>query len=91
MTPYSDVNNWVSTIELTAAGLRRTHTGFPLGTFVGRPNRRQKYEKKSIDKFFSIFSVKNPSFDDDRGMYRAHGADSVCLYVYDTTLGNPPL
>ena len=46
MAPYSDVADWVSTLELTAAGLRRTLTGFPLGVLFGRPNRLQKYKKK---------------------------------------------
>ena len=45
MAPYSDVADWVSTLELTAAGLRRTLTGFPLGVLFGRPNRLQKYKK----------------------------------------------
>jgi hypothetical protein len=50
MAPHSDVTDWVSTLELTAAGLRRTLTGFPLGTLSGRPNRVQKYKKKQYPK-----------------------------------------
>ena len=35
MAEHSDIYIWASTFELTAAGLRRTLTGFPLGTLGG--------------------------------------------------------
>ena len=55
MATHSDVKNWASTIELTAAGLRRTLTGFPLGALVGRPNRLQKYKINLMwQNFFTI-------------------------------------
>lgn len=50
MALHSDVTDWTSTLELTAAGLRRTLTGFPLSALDGRPNRLQKYKKKSYSK-----------------------------------------
>ena len=65
MAPYSDVADWVSTLELTAAGLHRTLTGFPLGVLFGRPNRLQKYKKKYFtQKYYPVivFSSFPPSF-----------------------------
>ena len=48
MAVHSGLTYWASACELTAAGLRRTLTGFPLGTLDGRPNRLQKYKIKPI-------------------------------------------
>jgi hypothetical protein len=38
MASHSDVTDWASTLELTAAGLRRTLTGFPFHTLPGDQN-----------------------------------------------------
>jgi hypothetical protein len=63
MAPHSDVTDWVSTLELTAAGLRRTLTGFPLGTLagdqIGRKNTKKKqYPKENITTLFSFITFK---------------------------------
>ena len=64
MAPYSDVADWVSTLELTAAGLRRTLTGFPLGALAGDQIGCKNTKKYYTTKYYPVivFSSFPPSF-----------------------------
>ena len=82
MASHSDVSYWASIFELTAAGLRRTFTGFPLGTLFGRPNRLQKYKKNFIPKT-KFQAPENQCFAFSVGL------DSNCLIINTMSISSP--